>query len=265
MRLRSVLMGTANRPYFQVTSRKPDGTADDNSKYPVKLGMDDPLDESMAMRTQVVGADGKVPGMGQAIAGPEVFDYLARKKQAELLAGFEDWVYKNADLTSPEAQEYWYRILPWLKEKKIQTLQEQALIQERLGILQIEGPQTEEDMMLLYAYENDLINVSDKPLHKLNEDGAITSETEKGFQAGLLNPLAMFFANPKKSFMGVKGKALNTVGKPGLGVENRAVTTPMWGNILAKPSQDADGLLQGNAMSHIQQPFSVPRFFSGKT
>lgn len=162
------------------------------SKIPVPLGSAQPDDLQMFGRSQVVGKDGIVPGYGVAVADERVFDYIERKKEAEIEADFKSWVMAQADFSDPARAEFWNRVAPWITDLKVQEMEKNAEMQKRLATIKIKGgPTSEDDMKLLYMIENKVIRMPSKPLHEMGEDTVYYEDKDKlDFKRGLFNPLS---------------------------------------------------------------------------
>lgn len=186
--------------------------------FPLKIGSTDKDDIKYGIRKQLVGPEGtpqagtaNVPGVGMAIAGEEFFDYAERKEQQEMFFDFKKFVAAQADLTTPASAQWWFEKFPWMKELRLEQVNQQGELQKQLARIQITGPQNEEDFMHLYLVNKGLIRVSDQPLHKLGQAADITSST---FRQGFFNPLSQ----PKYQTM-------------------QTNTTPLWSNPLAQNPQ----------------------------
>lgn len=162
------------------------------SKIPVPLGSAQPDDLKMFARSQVVGEGGVVPGYGVAVADDRVFDYIERKKEAEIEADFKSWVMAQADFSDPARAEFWNRVAPWITDLKVQEMEKNAEMQKRLATIKIKGgPTSEDDMKLLYMIENKVIRMPSKPLHEMGDDTVYYQDKDTlNFKRGLFNPLS---------------------------------------------------------------------------
>lgn len=162
------------------------------SKIPVPLGSAQPDDMQMYLRSQVVNDQGQVPGYGMAVADERVFDYIERKKEAEIEADFKSWVMAQADFSDPARAEFWNRVAPWISDLKIQEMEKNAELQKRLAAIKIKGgPTSEDDMKLLYMIRNGVVRMPSKPLHEMGEDTVYYQDKDiLNFKRGLFNPLA---------------------------------------------------------------------------
>lgn len=177
-------IGSTAPNLFQIPDHGvPGGT--EASKFPVQIGSTDPDDGKYQMREKIVqGPNAIVPGIGQAIAGEEFFDYAARKEEQAQLLQFTQWVMQQADLSKPESAAWWFEKFPWMKSLRLAEIDKQAELQKRLARIAIQGPQDQGDFLTLWMKQQGLIKVSDKPLHKINEDETIVADNYvKGFFA----------------------------------------------------------------------------------
>lgn len=187
----SFLRGASNTKYTNAVDKK-------NGQFPVKLGAPDPEDRKWALRNKIItdqgGAQNAITNAGVAVAPESFFDYMDRKSQMDLQANYEAWAFNQATLDTPEGREWWFRMSPWLKDKQVEVLEEQANLQKQMARIKITGPQNEDDLKFIFAYNNGLINVSNKPLYELGDN---TGTADKGlsqkFNAGMFNPYSKFY------------------------------------------------------------------------
>lgn len=183
--------------------------------FPVPLGTADPEDVQMAMRTSLIDREGKVPGMGVAVADDRVFAYAQRKKEALFEAQYQNWIMSQADFSNPAESAWWTERFPWIPGKKIQLIEQVSNLQKEFAKIQVRGPQTEEDFFLLWMKENNLIELPDVPVHMLNTAGGkFIKDPATEFQRGLFNPMA-YKPSP-----------------PGTMMPRTPLRTPLWSNPL---------------------------------
>lgn len=150
--------------------RVPDQQNTISSRFPVELlSTDGRKDEEVSLRAQLVNNQGIVPGVGLATAGDDYFNYAAEKREKAQAFEFYSWIMSNADLSAPEKAAWWFEKFPWMRTLREQEIDRQAKIQADLAKIAISGPQSEDDFMLLFLKQNDLLGDVDKPLQKLNE------------------------------------------------------------------------------------------------
>lgn len=177
------LQGVANTPFINLKD------SSRNGKFPARLGKPDPEDRKWEIRKSIIDAQGQTDA-GMAIAPEGFFDYLDRKSQMRLQAEYEAWAFSQANLETPEAREFWYRMMPWMKEKQFMVLEEQANLQKTMARIKINGPESDDDLKFIFAYKNGLINVSDKPLYDLENSTHGKTDT---YKAGIFSPWRDFF------------------------------------------------------------------------
>lgn len=179
-----------------------------SGKFPIQLGSADPRDVKMAIRQELVGPDGAVSGMGIAEAGPEVFDYVEKKKEEVFYQQFLAYVNGMANLGNPAEASWWFEKFPMLKEKRLETIKRESEKQKRLAEIQVTGPQNEDDLFLLYMIDQGLIKMPTVPLTQIYIDPQYKANTDN-FKRGLFSPLTY-----KPNFAGIPN----------------AVKTPTWKN-----------------------------------
>lgn len=147
----------------------PDSTNTTASNFPAQLGSTDPEDDKYGLRSQLVGPGNNVAGVGLAVADDNYFNYAQRKREEAMMYEFYQYVMSQADLSKPESAAWWFEHFPWMKEWRLEEIDRQAEIQKKLAKIQITGPQSEEDWMVLYLKKNGILGDQDVPLTRLNE------------------------------------------------------------------------------------------------
>lgn len=174
-----------------------DKDANKNVAFPVQLGSTDPEDDKWALRREIMApagigakvglgglgnANGVIEGVGQVVADGSFFDYAKRKKDQEVLYDFYRFMMSNAKLDTPEAAQWWFGKFPWMRDLRLREIDKQADLQKALARIQVTGPESEEDFMLLFLIKNNTIPLPDHPLTQLgSSDQGIATSFQKGF------------------------------------------------------------------------------------
>lgn len=163
-----------------------------NAAFPVQLGSTDPEDQKWALREKVMSeaatANGVLQGVGQVIADDSFFDYAKRKKDQEVLYDFYRFVMSNANLATPEAAQWWFGKFPWMRDMRLAEIDKQAELQKMLARIQVTGPESEDDFMLLFLIRNKTIEVPTYPLHMMGSDRPVAETFQKGFFSPFSKP-----------------------------------------------------------------------------
>jgi hypothetical protein len=176
--------------------RVADATNSVRSQFPVQLGTTDPEDEKFSLRSNIVNNEGDVPGVGKAEAGDDYFNYMERKREQANMFEFMKYIMSQADLTKPEAADWWYRKFPWMQDLRIQEINRQSEIQKRLAIIQVSGPQSEDDFMLLFMNNKKLLGDVDRSVTLLN-DKTLDAQSGNAFIPGMFS----FFSRSDRLFL----------------------------------------------------------------
>jgi len=163
--------------------------ADQKAKFPLQLGSTDPDDRKYNIQRTMVGNSltGTVAGYGQATVGSEFFDYAKRKQDQNTLHDFYGYMLNNADLTKPESAQWWFGKFPWMKDMRLREIEREAEVQKRLAKIQVCGPESEEDFMVLFMIDQGLLKKTNQPLYKLPSAVGIYKQPA-AFKAGYFNP-----------------------------------------------------------------------------
>lgn len=165
----ATLKATQDRFNPAARERLSDRNASDTSKFPVTLASTDVDDDKYARRAALVtGAGGTVPGVGQAIADDRYFEYAKRKQDENQMANFREWIFQNADLSTPENAYYWTNTFPFIKEKMHEEIEREGELQTKIAKIAASGPQSEDDWYTLYCLNQGIIRPFDAPLYKMN-------------------------------------------------------------------------------------------------
>lgn len=183
---RSQLRNMASPQNIFKVSNTTDLNSNENANFPVSLGTTDPDDERYYLQRQLVGESGIVPKVGQAIVGPEYFDYIKRKEEVAQFAEYQGWLMKQADFTTPEKAQYWYTHHPWMLQKRIEQVDRVGDLQKQVGKIQVAGPQTEDDWKLLFAMHKNLVDVPSVAPHML---GMWAKPNNNNYRHGMFSPL----------------------------------------------------------------------------
>lgn len=176
----------------------PDKTGSIQSQYPVRMLGGQPDDTKWATRKALVNAQGVVPGIGMAIAGPDYDDYANRKRIEVTGAEFKAWLTNNVDLSTPEKQEYYFNMFPFLRDDRLAEVDRQAALQKKMAEINIRGVHSEDDFFFVYALQQGYITVSDVPLQNLWQ-----KETGSTYQGGLFSIVSKKLFPEQKNFRNI--------------------------------------------------------------
>lgn len=116
----------------------------------------DPEDAYWQRRSQLVQADGVVPGMGKAIVPPEYFDYVQRKLNQTVSDEFKTFIFQQIDLSTPAAREWWETRFPEYTNEFRQGWKKRLGHMARMGDMLINGVQSTDDLWYLFITEKGL-------------------------------------------------------------------------------------------------------------
>jgi len=148
----------------------PDQKKSPSSKFPGQIGSTNPQDDIRGLQSQLIGTDGIVPGAGLAVADSGYFDYAQEKRQEGMAWAFKQNVLSQADFSRPESAAWWFEKFPWMLKMKVDEIERQAKIQTQLAKIAITGPQSEDDFLLLWLKQNDVLGDRNVALYNLNDD-----------------------------------------------------------------------------------------------
>jgi len=166
----------------------PDRAGSITSRFPVQLGSYNAKeDQKWSMRKAMIEKDGTVPGVGQAIAPEEYFSYIRDKSEEMSMNDFYNWMMSQADLSTPERQQYWFSKYPWMRSLREDAAKKQHDLDWKLTEIELNGPQKEEDWLTLYMINQGLIQPPTKPTYQLYDD---PNPQTNQYIAGLFSPMS---------------------------------------------------------------------------
>lgn len=169
-----------------------------NASFPVQLGSTDPEDRKYKLRQKLVGADGNpgvVDKVGVAVADDKFFEYAKRKEEQAILYDFYNFMFAQADLSKPESANWWFSKFPWMRDMRLKEIDKQADLQKTLARLQVTGPESEDDFMLMFLIRNGTIIPPTTPLYDMGRDQNLGA---KSYQEGFFSKLVSgrIWSNP---------------------------------------------------------------------
>ena len=170
--------------------RDPASTAE---QFPADYSDPDARDRIMTEKLALANAQG-VTDFGQLIANDGDFDWLNKKREAEAYANFSLWFAESFDKMSPEQKATAKKLFPAFYAERQRQLKKNAALATKLAELKLFGPETAEDLKLLYAAEAGYIDTDplENILHPERTLAARTKATAQNrFSRGLLNPNRM--------------------------------------------------------------------------
>lgn len=162
-------------------------TSTSASQFPVQLGgYNAKEDEKWAIRREMVSQDnGVVPGVGLATAPEEYFGYVQGKEEELKMNEFYAWVMSQADLSKPETAQWWYGKFPWMRQMRLDFARKEHDLDWKLTEIEVNGPQSDEDFMVLWMIQQNLLKPPTVPTSQLYSK-AVTND----YKAGLFSPLS---------------------------------------------------------------------------
>ncbi len=172
------------------------GTPDE--QFPADYSAKEDKDEMMAARLELQKQSPDTPGVtpfGVMQQTDEDLQWLLRKQRAQEVANFENWFAREYDHMDPASKAWARKALPKFYSKRQALLGQQAKNLQRLAQIKLNGVQSKEDLVTLYAAETGRLDVG--PLeHLLNPETSQQKERAAGnFARGLLNPRRFVFGN----------------------------------------------------------------------
>lgn len=187
-------------------------------------------------------------------------DYFLRKKDTQELVRFKQFVEDSIPRGTPWAKEFFEKIMPGWYQSKVDIINEKMDIIKKFIDITVRGPQTIDDMFLLYQIYQGRITIP------ANFSDVIRPATQgvdvPNFYSGLFNPkryltVANVMARRNQEFMSsfvipgidMKGVAYGTATGGDWGTNNNTATT--WDNANWR---DRAGVIQNTAALAAANP-----------
>lgn len=90
----------------------------------------------------------------------EAVDFVKKKKEQEDLRVFEEWLHQKYDLNDPLQVRFIKEKYPSYWERRVAQLDSDLKIAKRLAIMNLLGPQNEEDLYLQFQLDQGELNVA---------------------------------------------------------------------------------------------------------
>lgn len=120
-------------------------------------GARDPQDQLMMMKAQMVQQ--KDPYFGQVTASDSDFRWLAKKAKAAEEVDFDDWFGSNFHTNDLATRKFAQEINPGYYDARIENMAKRAKLALRIRAIQLRGPQSDEDLKLVYMFNRGLIEL----------------------------------------------------------------------------------------------------------
>ncbi len=141
-----------------------DRSGSTTAKFPAQIQHGDPRDKRYALLQSAISGDGMtLPGFGQYQASDRDLDYLQTKLEDAKNAKFKAWLYSQVDLKDPVYQKFWQEKLPGLYQERMKLIEDQIDLHTQLAKINLRGPESIEDFMLLYGIDTGEIPIPQLP------------------------------------------------------------------------------------------------------
>ncbi|MGB0548753.1 MAG: hypothetical protein ACPGR8_06425 [Limisphaerales bacterium] len=107
-------------------------------------------DDMVRMKQQLMNADGTSP-FGTVEASDADFRWMADKAKAAEAANFDAWFGQHFDLNDLASRQWAQEVNPEYYKERERLILDKAKMAARIRTIQLRGPQSEEDLMLMWA------------------------------------------------------------------------------------------------------------------
>lgn len=116
------------------------------------FGARDAMDDQMRLRTQISDGQGNTP-FGQLQYSDKIGRWVERKAQSAEAANFDAWFNVNFNKSNLADRQVAQSLNPDFYKQREQFMRERTEAALRLKLIQLRGPQNEDDMYMLYLVQ----------------------------------------------------------------------------------------------------------------
>lgn len=153
-------------------------------QFPAQYVAPDPRDDLFKMKAKIAKGTNR-----RWDVSDEEASYVLDKQKGLEAHKFDKffWEAYKPDTKDPAKQRVLREIYPAFWDRRLKKMEEIAKVQLSVARIKMLGPQSEEDLQLLYAINTGLIDIPSSALHKLDDQTA--AEDAKNFKRGMFNPI----------------------------------------------------------------------------
>lgn len=157
------------------------GWETDHPEYPDYVYPEDKArDTYYGIKGDLIGPQRVTP-----VSGDEI-QYNIDKRNAQDMARFKSFVEDSIPRGTPWARDYFEKILPGWYQSKLEIIDQKMDVMKRLINISVMGPQSIDDMMLLYQIRCGRITIPANFTDLVN--GTANQTTATGYYSGLYSP-----------------------------------------------------------------------------
>lgn len=185
-----------------------------------KFDARDPMDAEMNTRMQLMDGDGMTP-FGQVFYDDKIGRWVERKAAVAEAANFDRYFAQNFNKNDLASRQFAQKINPEFYQQREREMNERAEMVVKLKGIQLRGPQSKEDLYMLWLIESGRVRLpkdwdriapgfagDDNELKR--EKGAFNKEN---YARGLIR-LPLFLSNKQMVERAAQNKAENAWGNP---------------------------------------------------
>lgn len=162
---------------------------------------DELMAAKIALQQQAVGgpqAQVGVTPFGVLTAQDKDFLWLRKKQEAEAKANYEAWLSTNFDMADPVHKQWLRDAIPWYFNERQTQLERNLALQKRIAEIRLHGIRSKEDLLVQYALESGLIDMSTLT-NIMEPEKAVLAKNDAArrvrYGRGLLNPRRLVQGN----------------------------------------------------------------------
>jgi hypothetical protein len=161
-------------------------------QFPAQYVTPDPRDDLYKMKATIARGENRRWDVSDEEAA-----YVLDKQKGLEAHKFDKffWDAYEPNTKDPAKQRVLREIYPAFWDRRLKKMEEIAKVQLQVARIKMLGPQSEEDLQLLYAIHSGLIEIPESPLHKLDDQTPL--KDRQNFSRGMFNPIKHIIADKR--------------------------------------------------------------------
>lgn len=98
-----------------------------------------------------------IPGAGKVYLDSKYWEFAQKEREKEVARMFEEFVYSQINLSTPEKRQYWESRFPEYTENAYRSIEKQKELELKLSKIAIRGFKTRDDFLLKFMYDKGLL------------------------------------------------------------------------------------------------------------
>lgn len=168
------------------------------AQFPRKFSARSDRDDLVRMKMEMMDEDGMTP-FGQVQFTERDARWLMEKQKAQEAANFDKWFGANFHTNDVAGRAVAQELYPRYYEERERHMTERAKLALRIKLMELRGPKSEEDLLVLYGLQSGILQLDDGwDKIGFNFEDSNMNDPRNGFKRGLLSLRRLFATNDNR-------------------------------------------------------------------